>query len=419
MNGKNTFIFLILIFLSLQISAQFEIQGIIRPRFEYRNGYAAMRNDTTKPAVFISQRTRLNFLYKTEKLETKLSIFDFRVWGDQVWKKDIASVGLNEAWVKININNSWFVKFGRQKLKYDNKRLVSPVNWNQIGAAHDALKIHFNKNGWTSELISAWNQSLQNKFGTDYYWSDSFYKSLNILWLSKKFKNFTISSLTVADGYQNENNPEKQYFRFTYGLIPDYKKEKIQITGRIFGQTGKLQTGENIAAFYTNLDLSYKLSEKIKLTFGNEIKSGNNGSDSLNTTDNSFNILYGARHKFNGRIDYFNLPETTKGAGLIDNYLKTFYDFSKFANLSFEYHYFMLQNNFIYKGTAINKFLGHELDFVYKHKIKKDISLEAGYSFILGSKSLEIIKSGNKNLFNNWFYFMITVDPTFFTDKNK
>ena len=43
-------------------SAQFEIQGIIRPRFEYREGYSTLCNDTTTPAVFISQRSRL-FIY--------------------------------------------------------------------------------------------------------------------------------------------------------------------------------------------------------------------------------------------------------------------------------------------------------------------------------------------------------------------
>ncbi len=400
-------------------SAQFEIQGTIRPRFEYRNGYGTLRTDSSDAAAFISQRTRLNFSYKTKKLETKLSVFDFRVWGDQVWKKDVASIGLNEAWAKIYINDYLTVKFGRQQLKYDNSRLISPVNWNQIGAAHDALKINYRQNGWNFDLASAWNQSSQNKFGTDYVFFDSFYKSLNIIWFSKKINNFTISSLNIADGLQDDLNPEKQHFRFTYGLIPEYKNENFQIIGRFFKQTGKLQTGQNIDAFYTNIDFTYSVSEKIKLTAGNEIKSGNNDLDTLNTTSNAFDILYGARHKFNGRIDYFNIPSTTRGAGLIDTYLKTQITFNKNINLFGEYHYFTLQNNLVDNGISIDKFLGHEIDFVYKQKFTKDISVEAGYSFILGSESLEIIKGGNADLLNNWFYLMITVNPVFFNDRNE
>ncbi|MCF6184661.1 MAG: hypothetical protein L3J56_08590, partial [Bacteroidales bacterium] len=211
---------------------------------------------------------------------------------------------------------------------------------------------------------------------------------------------------------------EAQYFRFTCGIISSYKNENFKITGRVFSQTGKLQTGQNIRAFYSNLNFWYRITEKMKITAGNEIKSGNNASDSMTTTNKAFDILYGARHKFNGRIDYFNIPSTTKGAGLIDSYLKTTVSFNKAANLSAEYHYFMLQNNYIYNENVIDKFLGQEIDFVYKQKFSDDISLETGYSYICGSKSLEIIKGGNKNLWNNWFYVMITVNPTFFISKN-
>jgi len=416
---SKLFLFLFFLVLHFLSFAQFEIQGIIRPRFEYRNGYGTLRTDSSDAAAFISQRTRLNFSYKTAKLETKLSVFDFRVWGDQVWKKDVASMGLNEAWAKFFIKDYFFVKFGRQQLKYDNSRLISPVNWNQIGAAHDAVKINFEKNDWNIDFVSAWNQSSQNKFGTDYAFYDSFYKSLNIFWFTKKINNFTISSLNIADGLQDNLNPEKQHFRFTYGLIPNYKAEKFQVTGRMFMQTGHLQTGQNIKAFYTNLDFTYSVSEKIKLSAGNEIKSGNNASDTLNTTSNAFDILYGARHKFNGRIDYFNIPSTTREAGLIDSYLKTQITFNKNINLFGEYHYFTLQNNLVDNGISIDKFLGHEIDFVYKQKFTKNISIEAGYSFMLGSESLEIIKGGNADLLNHWFYFMITVNPVFFNDKNE
>jgi len=287
-----------------------------------------------------------------------------------------------------------------------------------IGAAHDALKVNYINKGWAIELVSAWNQSSQNKFGTDYAFSTSFYKSLNIFRISKKFNKFSIASFNISDGFQDLSNPEKQHFRFTYGLIPNYQNDKFRITARGFVQTGKLQSGQNVNAFYTNLEFSYSVSKKIKLTAGNEIKSGNNGLDSLNTTDHAFDILYGAKHKFNGRIDYFSLPSTTKGTGFIDTYLKTRFNVMKYASLSAEYHYFMLENNYVYNGSVIDKFLGNEIDLVYKQDFGKNIALEAGYSFFLGTESAEIIKGGNKDLWNHWFYMMITIDPTFFISKN-
>jgi len=412
------FLLLSILTISSVAKAQFEIQGIIRPRFEFRDGYGTLGNDTTSSAAFISQRSRVNFTHKTKKIEVKFSFFDFRVWGDQVWKKDISSMGLHEAWAKINLNKLWAIKLGRQELKYDNSRLISPVNWNQIGAAHDALLIMYKNNGWAFDFGTAWNQSAQNKFGTDYEFSDTYYKSLNFLWFSKKTDQFSFSSLNVLDGNQDLISPERQRFRYTGGIIPEFKTDKFKIIARIFGQTGELQNAQKIKAFYTNFDFIYSASNKMKFSVGNEIKSGNDAVDSLNTISNSFDIIYGGRHKFNGRIDYFNIPATTKGAGLIDSYLKFNYHFSKNTSLLTEYHYFMLQNNYIEDNIVIDKFLGHEIDFVLKHNLAENVNLEAGYSFILGSESLEIIKSGNKNLLNHWFYLMITIDPTFFKSES-
>jgi len=406
------------IFTQLIMSAQFEIQGIIRPRFEYRNGYSKLRNDTTSPAAFVSQRSRLNINYKSEKIQLRFSFFDFRVWGDQIWKKDISSVGLNEAWAKFSINDYWSVKLGRQWLKYDNSRLISPVNWNQIGAAHDAAVIYFRKNDWILDIGSAWNQSAQNKFGTFYDNYDTYYKSLNFLWFSKKFGHFTLSSLNIVDGMQDSNNADVINFRSTNGINLNYKNDKLEIMTRLYGQSGKLKNGQKVEAFYINLDINFAINKSLNIILGNEIKSGNNALDSTNTISKAFDIVYGGRHKFNGRIDYFSTPATTKNAGLIDSYLKSDYILSKNTRLFAEYHYFLLQNNYLQDGIVIDKFLGHEVDFVLKHSIDKNIKLETGYSFIIGSKSLDIIKSGNSDLWNNWFYLMITINPTLFNSKN-
>ena len=416
---QKIIILLSILSINTTLFAQFQVQGVIRPRFEFRNGYGTLRNDTTTPAVFVSQRSRLSFLYEKDNLQTKFTLFDYRVWGDQVWKKDVPSMGVHELWAKYKLNDKFSIKFGRQELKYDNSRLISSVNWNQIGAAHDALLLKYLNNDWSANLVVAWNQSSENKFGTDYEYATSYYKSLNIFWLQKKFNNLTVSSLSILDGMQDLIDAEKIRFRFTSGLKFNYKNNDFQFIARVFLQTGELQNTQNINAFYTNLELSYKTSDKLKLYVGNEIKSGNDATDVNNTESNAFDILYGARHKLNGRIGYFSTPSTTKGAGLIDTYLKGTYKFAKNTSLLTEYHYFALQNNYIENNVVINKFLAHEIDFVFDRKVSESVKLQAGYSMIFGEESLEIIKDGNADLFNNWFYFMVTINPTFFNSANK
>lgn len=401
------------------LKAQFEVSGVIRPRAEFRNGYKAPRNKNSKPAFFIGQRTRLSFGYENENIKTKLTLFDARVWGDNVWKKDNATTGIHEAWTEVNLSKSIVAKFGRQELKYDNSRLLSPVNWNNVGAAHDLLLFKYRKNDWTIDFGSAWNQSSEKSDGTNYDFYTQYYKNLNFLWASKKFGDLTISTLDIFDGSQDENIVEKLNYRITTGLKLDYKKEKFQTTIRAFDQIGKLQSGQEVSAWYTNVDLNFKASEKIQLNLGCEIKSGNDATDSLDLVDHRFDILLGGRHAFNGRIDYFNTPSSTKGAGLVDTYLKIDVKITEKTSLLSEYHYFMLQNNYIDNGNVIDKFLGHELDFTLKHKVNSDVSLEAGYAAFIGSSSLSVIKGGNEGLFNNWAYLMITVSPTFFKSEKK
>ena len=47
--------------------SQFTVDAQLRPRFEFRHGYKTLFPDDIDPASFVSQRTRLNFGYKSEK----------------------------------------------------------------------------------------------------------------------------------------------------------------------------------------------------------------------------------------------------------------------------------------------------------------------------------------------------------------
>lgn len=416
---KKITIIITLISIAFFAEAQIEIDGLIRPRAEFRSGYKSPRTDNSEPAFFIGQRTRLNFQYANEKVKTRLSFFDARVWGDQVWKSDVSSTGIHEAWAEIKISEAFAAKFGRQELKYDNSRLISPVNWNNVGAAHDLLLIKYRKNDWILDLGTGWNQSKEQTSGTNYNWSKSYYKNLNFLWLSKKFGNISTSTLNISDGNQNDSIVEKINYRITSGLILDYKKDRLQATLRGFGQFGELSSNQEVSAWFANVDLSYKATEKLKLTLGCEMMSGNDATDTIDATDHAFDILLGGRHKFNGHMDYFNTPASTKRAGLIDSYLKVDFKLSEKASLLGEYHYFMLENNYLNNGQVIDQSLGNELDFVFQYKLLSDVAIEAGYSMFLGTQSTEIIKGGNMNLMNNWVYLMVSVSPKFFKSEKK
>ncbi len=413
---KKLFILLGLI-VSINSYSQFEIQGVIRPRAEYRNGYSTLRDSLVEYAGFITQRTRLNMKFTKGIIKSAISFYDFRVWGDQPLKKDLASVGLYEGWVEIAATKKFSIRFGRQSIGYDNYRLISKVNWNQIGASHDLVLLKYRNSGWIVDFGAAYNQASVNKFGTDYSDLIFNYKTLNFLWLNKKVGKLDIAFQAIADGYQKVETKNTIYLRYTGGLILKYFAEKWDVTLRGFYQGGELQTGQDVSAFYQNINLGIKLSKKFRLLGGMEFFSGNNATDSLNKTDHAFNILIGGRHKFNGTMDYFSVPSTTKRAGLVNPYLKLKFIVSKNVDIFADYHFFRLYGDFIDNGKIIDKNLGNEIDLKFKTRILKYLKLEGGYSFLFATESMEVIKGGNNSYFNSWAYFMVTVDPVLFTTK--
>ena len=414
---KRIIIAFLLLAVSFPLFAQFEVSGVIRPRFEYRNGYKTLRDSNTTMAAFVGQRTRLSFKYTNDKLKTGITLYDFRVWGDQQLKSDQASMGIYEAWAEISLSKQFSLKVGRQDFKYDNSRLISPVNWNQIGAAHDAALLKYRKSGLEIDFAMAYNQAEQNNFGTDYSALINNYKSLNFLWMNKEFGRFNLASLSILDSYQKEGTSNVNYVRFTSGGIMKYKQDSWGLDLRGFYQMGRNRNGQEIDAYYLNGDINAKLNDKIKLVVGAEVMSGNDAVDSLNTVDNAFDIVLGGRHKFNGRIDYFSVPSTTANSGLINPYLRFKFQCNEKSELLLEYHYFMLYNNYISGSNVMKKELGHEVDLTYKRKISGDVALEVGYAMIFASETTEMIKSGDKSLYNNWAYVMLTISPRFFKSK--
>jgi hypothetical protein len=410
-------ILILVLFVSTAAYSQFEIRGVVRPRAEFRNGYARLRDSLTQPAGFVTQRTRLNLKFKKDFISTYLSFYDFRVWGDQPLKKDLSSVGLNEGWVEIALSEAFAVRFGRMAIGYDNNRLFSKVNWNQIGAAHDMLLLKYRSSGWKIDFGAAYNQDAIHKFGTDYSTLIMNYKTLNYLWLEKRSGNIYAAFTAIADGYQKEGTLNTVYLRYTTGPVVKYKSESWGLEMRGFYQGGQLQTGTKVSAYYLNLNLDVYSIRKFKITGGFELLSGNNACDSLDTKDHAFDILYGSRHKFNGTMDYFSIPLTTKRAGLVNPYFKLKFSLSKKVDIFADYFFFRLFGNYLYDGKFIDKNLGNEIDLKVKAKIANYVRMEGGYSFMLANKSMEALKGGEKSYMNSWAYVMVTVDPVLFTTK--
>lgn len=419
-----TFSVVIILFslFSNAVNAQFTISGELRPRVEFRNGYKKLSDTDNNFAAFISQRSRMILAYKNEKITTKLSFQDVRVWGDETFKTDVAGINLHEAWAEIPLCDSSSVKIGKQELIYDNERLLSNTNWQQLGFTHNAIVFKYKSNGLNIHLGGAFNQSAENVFGTDYTTNIDNYKSLTFLWVSDKLTDeLKISALAIADAYQKTNTTNTMYLRGTYGCSVEYAVDKkYGIALRGFYQNGELSTGQEVSAYYGKVDFNYYLTSKLNVIAGMEYISGTDATDSANKKSNVFSTLYGSGHKFNGNMDYFtNMPKDTKGEGLINPYLSLNYKLSDKSMLIADIHYFMLQNNYVFNTKTVDKGLGEEIDLSIKHDFSNGVNLLAGISVLQGTKTLSYITGGNYHKIASWAFVMLTVKPTFFISEKK
>jgi hypothetical protein len=398
------------------IAQSFTLSGELRPRLELRHGYRTLPPLRTEMAAFVNQRSRLNLLYETDQFTTFISFQDVRIWGEKGMFELKPGLGMHQAYIEIPFLEKFAVKIGRQELRYNNQRLFGINNWNQFGRTHDAAVLKYNSKGWNVHLGGAFNQSLEPAFGTPYF-GDA-YKSLNFLWINKKIDHFNISSMLVLDGTQDDYHTSKVNLRSTVGGIVSWKPNENSVELHYYKQGGKSTRYYKIDAWYLSMAALMQSVDRITLKAGIEVFSGGN-EDEPSYTTKVFNPLYGANHAFNGHLDYFtNIPEHTRGAGLVNPFVNFSYKLNETTILKADYHFFSTYGNLLDESyEVINKYLGSEIDFGVQLTFSKTMDLQFGYSTMFATKSMEFLKGGSHKEPIHWGWVMLTVKPVFFTSE--
>ena len=408
---KSILFFIFLFFVTISTSAQVIIDGIIRPRVEYRDGFTKISTAADKPAFFVSQQTRLGVKLMKDDLIGKFTFQDARIWGgDNI-------LSLYEAWAKYSISNSFAVKFGRQELHYDDGRLISRRPRRQDGFYYDALLLQYAKDSLYVDIGFSVNNSQANVNGNAYAYATTQFKNFNFLYFKKYFNNgFDIAITGISLGFQKENT-DTTFFKQTIGTKLDYQKSKFSASSELFYQGGKHKDGRSVNAYSATLKAAYQVTSKVKFTLGTEIFSGHDATNSdanYQNTNHVFDNLQGARFRYYGRMNYFrNLEKDTGGGGLTDYYIDLNVKLSKQFQATGMYHYFNSQNNILNNNTEVlDKHLASEFDLILKYQPQKNINLSFGYSFLASTNSLEFIQNININegQFGHYLWLMTAVD---------
>ncbi len=404
--------------------AQVSITGELRPRFEFRNGYKSLMDTGQIGAAFTEQRTRLNFHYAGEKFKAGVSLQDIRVWGSQPQlNKSDGLTSIHEAWAEYKISGRFSAQLGRQELNYDDERLLGAGNWTQQGRSHDLLLLKYGDSTFTAHGGIAHNQTMELNTGSYYYLSNN-YRDMQFVWLNAKFSYFNISLMAINKGQQSSASARSTRYSSTFGPNMEFRKAKWFASLRGYFQTGRDESARVMRAFMIGADVSYSPLQTLNLGVGGERYSGQSQTKtdkSYLEVNHSFNPLYGTGHKFNGYMDYFYVGNFANSVGLTDLYLK-----AKFKSgdwwIGLDMHEFLTSagvldmEEFIQTGKQekMDAVLGTEADLTFGYALTTAVMLQAGYSQMLATKTMEAVKGGRSDKSNSWAYLMLTFKPTLF-----
>ncbi len=410
----------ILLFFSMSLFAQLKIDAELRPRFEYRHGFKTLFPDNADPAAFVSQRTRLNAAYKTEKLNFYLSVQDVRVWGDvpQLNTADNLGSSVHQAWAALQLNQHLALKVGRQEINLDDQRIFGSVNWVQQARSHDAALLKYIKNGFKMDLGFAFNQSQEALTGTTLN-TPGTYKAMQYIWLHKNWENVSGSLLFLNNGLQfidaaDANNNETRYSQ-TLGSHLKFSLGELNLISNLFYQFGNDVNNHSLSAYLLSLEGNYRVSDGLLTGIGAELISGNDNGTVVDGDNKAFTPLYGTNHKFNGLMDYFYVGNHANNVGLLDLYVKAHVKMGAKSKLNMALHSFSAAAEM---AQTDDKYLGAEWDMVFTHKLSKNVNLAAGYSHLFPSEGMELLKNNTDGNSNNWGWVMLVIKPTLFTQNN-
>jgi hypothetical protein len=452
---KKKYLPIFLAFFSLAVveplHAQLSVSGQIRTRTEYRDGQGAPVVETASPAIFTSQRSRLNIGYSGYRFKIYTSVQDVRVWGQDASMINRTTIDaydglmLHEAWGELSLVDTgkvvknFSLKIGRQELVYDDVRLLGNLDWLQQARRHDALLLKFDHNGWTAHLGAAYNQNSEKKSGTTYAGAapagaspgyaittnglGAMYKSMQFLYVGRKLHFGNASLLMFKDDFSKFTvDPEDAtktpiyekgvWSRYTMGInVFGTAMRKISFGLSAFSQRGKFREGTALNEYLLSANAMYALGRKVSIGPGIDVTSGDG-----KTPFKRFDPLYGTPHKFWGFMDYFYVADAFGSAnGLLNYYWKMKFKPKDNLTLALDVHKFSLPHKITNTdGQSIERNLGTEIDFVVTYNMTKAVSLEGGYCVMRSTDTMLSAKVKNApsaDRLSTWGYFMINIRP--------
>ncbi len=380
-----------------RITDSLSVDAQLRTRAEYRNGAIRPLGDNENSTSFVNDRARLGLSFRRGDLSLRLAAQHTGVWGQDDMASREGRVGIREAWARMDFGERFFAQLGRQPLAYDDERLLGYNDWDVAGNAHDALKVGFQEGNHQAHLILALSQNKETTRET--YYDATLgqpYKSMQTLWYhydgyDTEMLPYDVSVMLMNLGYEM-GNQQKQTADVKHMLTMGTHfhvcppLEGLRLTGSFY-----YQTGNSTSAWMAALKADYRYDDYWSAHVAYDYLSGDDAL--LDGKARCFDPLYGSPHLFHGNMDIFYVPRFTLSdlCGLQDIQLGVQSNYFERFPMQLTYHYFTTTAKI--QNAILG--LGHEFDYQVSCQLTDNVQLSAGYSFLLGMRTLDIVKGGD------------------------
>lgn len=406
---------------------QFSIDADFFTRGEVRKGGLPQDNEgnTESKAVFIMARTRLGVSYQRPHIEARINAQHNGVWG-QAGK---GSFNLNEAWVRLTARVGLFAQVGRQVLSYDDERIIGSDDWAMASMAHDMLRLGYEGHSHKVHAMLAYNQNSDATNGNSYYVNGAQpYKTMQNLWYHYDFARVPlgVSALFMNIGMQGGDSEANAFtsYQQMLGAYVKFAPAKWTAEAAYYHQMGRNENKTPIDAWMMSLKASFSPVTMFTVSTGYDHMSGDSrfavpppGGIGLtqHKTIRGFSTVYGSHHQFYGAMDFFYVRTYVGGftPGLQNFFVSGKVTPVSGLTLNAAYHLYATAT----RHEDWSKVLGHELSLQAGYKPLKWINISAGFSYMKGTRTMELLKrsSDSRNLL--WGWLSLRVNPIIFTTK--
>ena len=399
-----------------------------------RGGLPVTRNKQDEnQSNFLLGRTRIILGYKRQRLETRAVLQNLAVWGTE---KNM-EIGLYEAWAKMTAKIGVFGQVGRVALSYDDERIIGTNDFAMASLSHDVVIAGYEGHGHKVHAIFAYNQNESNVYKSTYYNDGAQnYKTMQTVWYHCDVPKFPlgVSLLFMNVGLQS-GKPEESYnpptteYQQMYGGYLNFHPKYVRFEASYYRQAGKIvhphyKAAAKIEAWMVSGKATITPSKYYGFVAGYDRLSGDDyvpviygGMAGLpfHAVNKGFTPLYGSRTKFYGILDYFYESAFINGftPGLQNAFLGVNGKPLSKMDLSATYHYLAVATEL----SGLSSTLGHSLDIQASYNFTDYISLEAGYTVMFGTDTMQRLKQANSSDVAHWAWISLTVSPTLFKTK--